>query len=365
MSDPRRAPRPGRPPWWPVDEPFPPLGEHRSEMRRTFLRRIGLALVGVVVFLMVLGWIGWAVFGGGGHDVGGRRGPFPGFLFIVVVLVGVVALGRTVRRTARPIGDVMDAAARLRDGDLSARAREHGPREIRELARSFNAMAEHLETDEHRRRNLLADVTHALRTPLAVIRGRVEGLRDGLYAGDDHLALVEHETLVMARLLDDLQLLWNAEAGALVLHRERVSPSELVDSAVAVHAPDAAAAGIALGSDVGPDVADVDVDRVRIGEVLANLLTNAIRHTPRGGAILVRAAPDPAGVAFEVADTGEGIPPGDLDRVFDRFATSGASRGSGLGLAIARSLVRAHGGDISATSEIGTGTTLRFTLPAA
>ncbi|HYF10900.1 MAG TPA: HAMP domain-containing sensor histidine kinase [Actinomycetota bacterium] len=349
-----------------MDEPFPPLGDHRSEMRRAFLRRIGLALVGVVVFFMVLGWIGWAVFGGGDHDVSGRRGPFPGFfLFIVVVLVGVVALGRTVRRTARPIGDVMDAAARLREGDLSARAREHGPREIRELARSFNAMAERLETDEHRRRNLLADVTHELRTPLAVIRGRVEGVRDGVYAGDDHLALIEDETLVLARLLDDLQLLSNAEAGALVLHRERVSPSELVDSAVAAHAPDASAAGITLGSDVRPGVADVDIDRVRIGEVLANLLTNAIRHTPRGGAIVVRAAPDPAGVAFEVADTGEGISPGDLERVFDRFATSGASRGSGLGLAIARSLVRAHGGEISATSDVGAGTTLRFTLPAA
>jgi signal transduction histidine kinase len=225
-------------------------------------------------------------------------------------------------------------------------------------------MAERLEGDESRRRNLLADVTHELRTPLAVIRARVEGLRDGLYVGDEHLALIEDETRVMARLLDDLQLLSNAEAGALRLHRERTAPVDLVDGAVAAHGPSATSAGVSLSSDVEPSLPLVDVDAVRIGEVLSNLLTNAIRHTPSGGSVTVSARRDGEGVAFAVSDTGLGIAPEDLERVFDRFARSSDSGGSGLGLAIARSLVRAHGGEISATSSPAAGSTFRFKLPA-
>ena len=334
-------------------------------MRRTFGRRIGIAFAAIIVFLLVLGWIASAVFGGW-HDREPGRGPFPGFFLLIgLAVLGVIALARAIRRTARPIGDVMDAAGKLRQGDYSARATEWGSRDVRELARSFNAMAERLETDEARRRNLLADVAHELRTPLAVIRGRVEGIRDGLYEGDEHLALIEEETRVMARLLDDLQLLSNAEAGALRLHRERIAPSELVDAAVAVHGPGATTAGISLVAEVEPDLQQIDVDRVRIGEVLTNLLTNAIRHTPAGGTITVRAAMDAAGVAFDVSDTGSGIPPDELEHVFDRFARSATSRGSGLGLAIARSLVRTHGGEISATSSPGNGTTVRFTLTPA
>jgi signal transduction histidine kinase len=354
-----------RPPWWPEGEPFPPVGGDWSEMRRRFVRRIGLAFLAVLAFVMVLGWIAGAVFGGWRHQAG-PRGPFPGVVFLIaLVVIGVVLFGRLLRRTARPIGDVMDAAARLREGDLSARAREAGPPEVRELARSFNAMAERLETDEARRRNLLADVTHELRTPLAVIRGRVEGLRDGLYEGDEHLGLIEDETRVMARLLDDLQLLSNAEAGALRLHRERTTAGELIDAAVASHSPAAEAAGITLTTDVAAGLPSLDVDAIRIGEVFANLVTNAIRHTPTGGTIVMRARRDGERVAFEVEDSGSGMEPDDLRHAFDRFAKSPDSRGSGLGLAIARSLVRAHGGEISASSEPGRGTTIRCVLPAS
>ena len=353
------------PPWWPPGEPFPPSGEHWSEMRRRFGRRIGLAFLAVLVFVMVVGWIAGAVFGDWRHEAG-ARGPFPGVFFLIgFVALGVGVFSRVVRRTARPIGDVMDAAARLREGDSSARAPEWGPREVRELARSFNAMAERLETEEARRRNLLADVTHELRTPLAVIRGRVEGLRDGLYEGDEHLALIEDETTVMARLLDDLQLLSSAEAGVLRLHRERATPAELVDAALATHGPAAAAGGIELRAEVDPGLPELDVDAVRIGEVFTNLVTNAIRHTPAGGSITLQASRDGERVAFAVEDTGTGIPPEELPHVFERFAKSNESRGTGLGLAIARSLVRAHGGEISATSEPGRRTTVRFVLPAA
>jgi signal transduction histidine kinase len=353
-----------RPPWWPEGEPFPPTGANWSDLRRRFVRRIGIAFAVVLAFVLALGWIAGAVFGDW-HRGGTGRGPFPGVLLVVLlVVVGIGAL-RAVRRTARPIGDVMDAASRLREGDYSARASEWGPRDVRELARSFNAMAERLESDETRRRNLLADVAHELRTPLAVIRGRVEGLRDGLYDGDEHLALIEDETTVMARLLDDLQLLSNAEAGALRLNRERTEPRDLVDGAIAAHGPAAAAAGVSLHAEVEDGLPPVDVDPVRLGEVFSNLITNAIRHSHAGGSIAVRAIPDAGRVAFEVVDTGTGISAEELDHVFDRFAKSPQSRGSGLGLAIARSLVHAHGGEISATSEVGSGTTVRFVVPAA
>jgi signal transduction histidine kinase len=335
-------------------------------MRGRFVRRIAIGLGIFFVFVFLVGWLG-AVFGGGWFDrhEDGGRGFFPWFLFIPLVILGFWAFGRAVRRTARPIGEVMDAAARVADGDLSARARVQGPPDVRDLASAFNRMAERLERNERQRRDLLADVAHELRTPLSVIRGRVEGMRDGLYEVDgEHLELIERETDVMARLLEDLQLLSNAEAGALPLHRERLDPTELVDAVVAAYRAKADEAGVALETGSDDDVPLLAVDRVRIGEVLSNLVSNALRHTPAGGTVTLRMIHADAGVAFEVADTGEGIPADELATVFDRFAKSPESRGAGLGLAIAKSLVQAHGGSISAASEPGRGTTIRFVLPA-
>jgi two-component system OmpR family sensor kinase/two-component system sensor histidine kinase BaeS len=354
----------GRPPWWPADEPFPPSREGWGRTGHTFRRRIAFAFVGFVVFLLLFGWAIGLLFGTWRASGEGR--PFPGFFILVgLVVLAIVFVRRGVRRTAAPIAEVMEAASRVRDGDLSARAPERGAPDVRDLARSFNAMAQRLETDEARRRNLLADVTHELRTPLSVIRARVEGLRDGVYTSDEeHLALIEDETRVMARLLDDLQLLSHAEAGALRLHRERTSAAELVETAMNTYRAEASAAGVTLTSDVDPRAPELDVDPLRIGEVLANLLANAIRHTPIGGTIAVRARRDGERVAFEVADSGAGIAPDELERIFDRFAKSPESRGSGLGLAIARSLVLAHGGEISASNEPGGGAIFRFVLPA-
>jgi signal transduction histidine kinase len=331
-------------------------------MRGRFLRRIAIGIGLFFAFVFVAGWLG-ATFGGGLHE--GRRGG-PWFLvFPILLIIGFIAFGRVVRRTARPIGEVMDAAARVAEGDYTARATVHGPGDVRDLARAFNRMAERLQTNEEQRRNLLADVAHELRTPLSVIRGRVEGMADGLYEpGGDDLALIGAETTVMARLLDDLQLLSNAEAGALRLHRERLEPGELVETAEAAHRAEAAERGVALRTEVARDMPTLDVDRVRIGEVLANLVSNALHHTPPGGTVTIGAGRDEAGVAFRVTDTGDGIPRDELAHVFDRFTRSPESRGSGLGLAIAKSLVQAHGGTISAESEPGRGTTIRFVLPA-
>jgi signal transduction histidine kinase len=191
-------------------------------------------------------------------------------------------------------------------------------------------------------------------------------MQDGLYEPDaEHLELIEEETRIMARLLDDLALLSNAEAGSLRLHRERLEPRELLTSVASAFRTQAAEAGVAIVLDATDDLPDVDVDPIRIGEVLSNLVSNALRHTPTNGTITLTAAGVGEGVAFTVTDTGTGIPQDQLAHVFDRFARSPESRGSGLGLAIAKSLVLAHGGTISARSEPGEGTTIRFVLPAA
>lgn len=335
-------------------------------MRGRFFRRIAIGFGIFFLFVFVAGWLGAVIFGGGfdRHDRGGFFPLFP--LLVVAVIVAFVLVGRTLRRTARPIGDVMEAAGRVAEGDLSARATVGGPPEVRDLAGAFNRMAERLETNEEQRRNLLADVAHELRTPLSVIRGRVEAMLDGIYArSEEHLALIAEETVVMGRLLDDLRLLSNADAGALRLHRERLHPRDLVEATEAAHRAEATERRVTLGTEVESDVPQLDVDRVRIGEVLSNLVTNALRYTPEGGSVTLRAARDGDAVAFEVSDTGAGVPSEEVPNMFDRFTKSAESRGSGLGLAIAKSLVRAHGGEISATSRLGSGTTVRFVLPGA
>jgi signal transduction histidine kinase len=258
----------------------------------------------------------------------------------------------------------MEAAARVAGGDYSTRVQPRGPGEVGRLADSFNQMTERLHANETQRRALLADVAHELRTPLSVIRGNVEGMLDGVYPPDEaHLGPLLEETAVMARLLDDLQTLSTAEAGMLRLHCERVDPVALAEDAVATFRARADRAGVTLTCTAPDPVPEVDVDPMRIGEVLANLLTNAIRHTPAGGSVRVVVEPDPAGVAVVVADTGPGIDPRDLAHVFDRFVKSADSGGAGLGLAIARSLVEAHGGRITAQSAPGQGMVMRFLLP--
>lgn len=169
----------------------------------------------------------------------------------------------------------------------------------------------------------------------------------------------------MSRLLQDLQTLSTAEAGALQLHREPVAPGRLIDDAVAAFASQAQEQGVALGAQAAGPLPELSVDPVRIGEVMSNLLANAMRHTPSGGSVTVTASPDGDRVAFAIADTGRGIAPEQLPHVFDRYVKGADSLGSGLGLAIARTLVEAHGGEITAESDPGRGTTIRFTLRAS
>ena len=230
-------------------------------------------------------------------------------------------------------------------------------------------MITRLEADETQRRSLLADISHELRTPLTVVQGNLEAIIDGVYPPDAaHLAVVLDETKVLGRLIDDLRTLALSEAGTLALHVEPTDPDVLVGDVVRSFEPAAATAGVTLTAAIDGDLPIVEVDPVRIREVLANLVANALRHTPAGGRITVAGAvEDGRRLRLEVRDTGSGIEPSLLPHVFDRFAKGDDSVGSGLGLAIARGLVVAHRGEIVAVSPIGEppdgGTSIVVRLP--
>ncbi len=225
-----------------------------------------------------------------------------------------------------------------------------------------------LEADETQRRTLLADVTHELRTPLTVVQGSVEAILDGVHPADEaHLTAILEETRVLDRLIEDLRTLALSEAGALSLHREPTDLAILVIDAATSFAAGALAAGVEIESDVDDDLPLVEVDPVRIREVIGNLVANALRHTPSGGRIRIeaqRAGGSPGGwIEIAVRDTGSGIDPELLPHVFDRFARGAGSGGSGLGLSIARGLVELHGGTIEAASPAGGGTAILIRLP--
>ncbi len=327
-------------------------------MRRHFVRKfvviVGLFLASIVGLSALIGGLLFR-----GHE---HRGTFLP-LGIILVVLAVFLIARAGRRVAVPVADVMEAADRVAAGDYEARVDERGSREVRRLGRAFNEMAERLGTNEARRRQLLADVTHELRTPLSVIQANLEALIDGLYPiNDAHLRPVLDETKVMARLLDDLQTLSTAEAGVLTLHREPTDPRRLVDTVVQAFTAQAEEAGVRLETGGTNTLRELDVDRLRIGEVLSNLLSNALRHTPVGGTITVAAHDAGDGVEFRISDTGTGIAPEQLPHVFDRFSRAPDSPGAGLGLTIAKTLVEAHGGTIRAESGPG-GTTMSVRIP--
>jgi two-component system sensor histidine kinase BaeS len=293
--------------------------------------------------------------------------PGPGIVLLaLVLLVAGTFLWTGVRRAAVPIGNLIEAAGRVEVGDYAARVPEWGPGEIRGLARAFNAMTARLEADAEQRQRLLADVSHELRNPLAVIQGNLEGIMDGIYPADaQHLAPILDETRVLSRLIDDLRTLSLAEAGELPVHPEPTDLGLLLRDVSASFRAQADAGGVTISVAASDGLTNADLDPARTREVLANLLSNALRHTPSGGRIELSAEQTPSGggVTVRVADTGNGIPPEALERIFDRFYRSADSPGSGLGLPIAQQLVEAQGGTIRAESTPGAGTTITFSLP--
>ena len=330
-----------RPPWWPEGEDWPRHG------RRPPL--FAFALIGVAA-LVGLGF----VMGSGFHR--------PWFLWPLGVIAFLV-FARRGRPRFFPVGRLVDAAAKLSAGDYSVRVPdvEGGP--MRQVVRSFNGMAERLEKSSEQRTRLLADVGHELRTPLTVIQGELEAMADGVHpASPEQIDMLLDETRLLARLIDDLRVLSLSEAGELPLETELIEPRILVADAVAAYQALAARSRVTLNSSA--EAGSLQADPLRLREVLENVIANAVRHTLPGGAVTVTAASSAGRWLFSVRDTGVGIPPEQLPLVFERFVKGADSRGTGLGLSIARELVRAHGGEITAASVPGHGTTIEFSIPA-
>ena len=289
---------------------------------------------------------------------------------ISAAAVGTLIVWLLSRRTLGPLQNLGAAARRLGRGDLSQRAETDGPTEIRELAHSFNVMAEGLEEAERQRRNLTADVAHELRTPLSNIQGYLEAIKDGLVdPTPETIDTIHGQALHLSRLVEDLRVLAQVEAGALQLQLSSTRVEELLQSSVEAVRPRADAKGINLSLDVDASLPTLDLDTTRISQVIGNLLENAITHTPEGGSVTVSAHNAGDTIEVAVSDTGSGISSEDLPRLFDRFYRADPSRdrstgGAGLGLTIARRLAEAHGGTIGAESEIGHGSRFTVRLPA-
>jgi signal transduction histidine kinase len=352
-----------RPAWWPEGEPFPPRRWGRRGPA-PFIRFVGCFLLAFFFVALLFGGFIGAVFGREGWGAGGHQW-FPFFLIpiIVVVLIAIAAAGG-MRRITQPMNNLIDAARRIESGDYSAQVPEWGSSDIRSVARAFNSMSARLKTVDDQRRSFMADVTHELRTPLSVIRGQAEAIADGVYPADAaHLAPILDATQAMDRLVEDLRTLVLTDAGNLVLHKEPTDVGVLVHETVESFRSQAESNGVSLTSEITDNLPPLEVDPARIRQVIGNLLSNAIRHTPSGGSVKVAVGSSADLVTIAVADTGEGIPTDLLPHVFERFVKGPNSTGSGLGLAIARDIVRAHGGELEVQNRSGGGTDLTARLP--
>ena len=374
------TPPPHRPPWWPEGEPFPPPGAWdrarwaRGGRRSHYARGIGCLFVVFATVMVAIGvlvlWLLSSLLGVvAAESALGHLARAASAVVLVVVVLMVLAGIQFGRRLVGPVQELVDAAGRIEAGDFAVRVRQpfRGPRDLRALTAAFNTMAARLETEEQTRRRLLADLGHELRTPIAVIEGHLEAILDGVYPADPaHLDPILDETRVLERLVDDLRTVSLAEAGSLSLHRESIDVGHLVsDVAAALSAK--ATDGRAIATDVAPGLPELEVDPVRIRQVLGNLLDNGLRYTPAGGTVHLTARPaiHPGFVEVAVADEGPGLAPEVRETLFDRFVKSPDSPGSGLGLAIARAIVEAHGGTIRAEAASPHGTRIAVTLPAA
>jgi signal transduction histidine kinase len=298
-------------------------------------------------------------------------------LWAVGLASGALALGMVqllARGMTSPLREMVSATRAMARGDYSRRVTATSRDEVGELARAFNTMAGELAEIDRLRRDLVANVSHELRTPISALQAVLENLVDDVEPPDpDTLRTMLAQVQRLGRLVEQLLDLSRLESGAVPLERRHFEIGPLLDQAVEesrVHADRGMERDVRLSVGVDPTSLKLDGDPERIHQVVANLLENAIRYSPPGGRVDVRARRNGAGVVIEVADQGPGIPPHEAGRVFERFYRADPSRtsgdgGSGLGLAIARWVVELHGGRIRAEPNVPHGCRVVVSLPGA
>jgi signal transduction histidine kinase len=321
----------------------------------------GLALLGVALPLAAVLLSGVAMFHMGADVVILAVTAASSTVTLLVAMLVARSISTSVRRLA-------ETSQRFAVGDLAARASEGGPRELAQLGASFNEMARDLEELFDARRQLVAWASHDLRTPLASLQAMIEAIEDRLVTPDHYLPVMHRQVETLGALVDDLFELARIDAGVLSLELREATLPPLVESCIRSLEAEALAKGVRLGATFDRGAPAVHCAPEKIERVLLNLLSNALRHTPSDGAIAVRVEPEHGGVRVSVEDTGEGLEPDSVRRMFDRFWRGDLARsttGGGLGLAIARGLIEAHGGRIWAEQRAGGGARVSFTLPAA
>ena len=323
------------------------------------LQLAGLALIAACVPLGAVLLSGWVMFHMGADTkiLAVAAGSATAAVFVAL------ALARSITGSLRRVGV---ASQELAAGDLSARAPTGGPREIADLAESFNSMATGLEQLFDARRELVAWASHDLRAPIASMQAMLEAIEDGLASADDYLPTLRQQVRTLSLLVADLFELARIDAGALTLELRRTPVAPLIDSALQLLRPEAEARGVVLSADVDEGM-EASLAADKIERVLFNLVTNALRHTPTDGSVAVRVERQASGLLLRVEDSGEGLTAEAPARMFERFWRADRARsgsGAGLGLAIARGLVEAHGGRIWAENRPQGGACVSFTLPA-
>ncbi|HJS19257.1 MAG TPA: ATP-binding protein [Anaerolineales bacterium] len=293
-------------------------------------------------------------------------------LLLGALIGGVIALllGIFLSRTlTRPIRELTRATHAVSEGDLSQQVPVRSEDELGELAQAFNKMSAQLSRSVNARRQMTADIAHELRTPLSLILGHAEAVHDGVLPPTrENFEIIRDEAMRLEHLVNDLRTLSLADAGELRIQLERIEPQRLIQEVASLYQYHAHRKNISFALDIAADLPDIEVDPGRMTQVLTNVLDNAIRHTPENGHVTLGAKPAGDRVELFVQDSGPGLNIEALDRIFERFYRSDAARqrgdgGSGLGLAIARSIVQAHGGQVSAESEAGNGLKIRINLP--
>jgi signal transduction histidine kinase len=285
-----------------------------------------------------------------------------------VALLAVFTAFNLYTRFGKPMGQIFNAIDSVAEGNLSVRVPVSDSPQFDELTKRFNKMVSELERADQQRRNLTTDIAHELRTPLHIIQGNLEGIIDGVYQPTpEHINNTLDETKLLARLVNDLQTLSLAEAGQLPLHPTRFLLADLLDDLTSSFSSQAAALGIDLQTNIHDPSKEFSADYDRLNQVLSNLISNALRHTPEGGKISIETEAVDGGIKIVVKDTGKGIPAEQIPFIFDRFWRGDKSRtgrtNSGLGLAITKQLIHAHHGTIEAQSKINEGTTFTIELP--